>query len=119
MAKAEAKTIAEHFKVNKVTEKAETPIKTPKKTIDELATEVIQGKWGTGEARKKALTEAGYNFTEVQKEVNRRYAKKPITEIAREVIRGEWGVGQDRKNRLTKAGYDYAEVQGIVNKLLK
>ena len=41
-----------------------------KKSIDEVAREVIQGKWGNGAERKKRLTEAGYDYNEVQKKVN-------------------------------------------------
>lgn len=41
-----------------------------KKTIHDIALEVIDGKWGTGSDRKKLLTEAGYNYREVQNEVN-------------------------------------------------
>lgn len=40
------------------------------KTVDELALEVIDGKWGTGNNRKVALQNAGYNYSEVQKRVN-------------------------------------------------
>ena len=43
---------------------------TPKKTLDELAREVIAGDWGNGEERKKRLEAAGYNYKEVQKRVN-------------------------------------------------
>lgn len=43
---------------------------TQSKTIDELAREVIDGKWGTGADRKKRLTDAGYNYSEVQARVN-------------------------------------------------
>lgn len=39
-------------------------------TVDMVAREVISGKWGTGAARKSALTNAGYNYTEVQAKVN-------------------------------------------------
>lgn len=42
----------------------------PKKTIDELANEVIQGKWKNYPERKKLLEDAGYNYSEVQKRVN-------------------------------------------------
>lgn len=35
-----------------------------------IAAEVINGKWGNGEERKKRLTEAGYNYSAVQKLVN-------------------------------------------------
>ena len=41
-----------------------------KKSIDEVAREVIQGKWGNGAERKKLLTAAGYDYNEVQKKVN-------------------------------------------------
>ena len=43
---------------------------TDKKSIDTIAREVIAGKWGIGETRKKKITEAGYNYEEVQTKVN-------------------------------------------------
>lgn len=42
----------------------------PSKTVDELAREVIQGLWGCGSERKRRLTEAGYDYGEVQTRVN-------------------------------------------------
>lgn len=54
----------------KYTEKTTTKT-TPKKSIEEVAREVIQGKWGNGEERKKKLKAAGYDPAEVQKVVNR------------------------------------------------
>lgn len=96
-----------------------------RKTVTELANEVLAGKWGNGEARKKKLKAAGYNPDAVQKKVNELLAeksapkKKSVTEIAREVIAGKWGNGTARKNALKKAGYDYNEVQKKVNQLLK
>lgn len=47
-----------------------TSVTPPKKSVDELAQEVIDGKWGIGDARKKALTEAGYDYNAVQNKVN-------------------------------------------------
>lgn len=41
------------------------------KTTSEIAKEVIEGNWGNGEERKKKLTAVGYNYNEVQKEVNK------------------------------------------------
>lgn len=41
-----------------------------KKSIDEIAHEVIQGKWGNGTDRKNRLTNAGYDYNTVQKRVN-------------------------------------------------
>ncbi len=40
------------------------------KTVDETAREVIAGKWGNGTARKTALENAGYSYSEVQSKVN-------------------------------------------------
>lgn len=40
------------------------------KSVDELAREVLQGKWGNGAARKKRLEAAGYDYAAVQKKVN-------------------------------------------------
>lgn len=41
-----------------------------KKSVDEIAREVIQGKWGNGADRKNRLTSAGYDYSAVQKRVN-------------------------------------------------
>ena len=41
-----------------------------KKTVEQIAKEVIDGKWGNGNARIEALKNAGYNPTEVQAKVN-------------------------------------------------
>ena len=98
---------------------------TSKKSVDEVAKEVIAGKWGNGEERKNRLTDAGYNYSEVQSKVNTMLSstpepqKKSVDLIAKEVISGKWGNGQDRKNKLTQAGYNYTEVQSRVNQLLK
>ena len=45
-------------------------IKTNIKTIEELAKEVIDGKWGNNEDRKTSLTNAGYDYDKVQARVN-------------------------------------------------
>lgn len=102
----------------------EYSVKSPqaaKKTVDELAREVLDGKWGNGDERKKRLTIAGYDYYAVQKRVNEiLYApKKSVDEIARKVIHGDWGNGEERKKRLTAAGYDYSAVQKRVNEILK
>ena len=43
---------------------------TAKKSVDEIAREVIQGKWGNGVDRKNRLTNAEYDYNAVQKRVN-------------------------------------------------
>lgn len=50
----------------------------PNKPIEEIAREVIEGKWGNGEERERRLTEAGYDFDEVQDEVNWILESEPI-----------------------------------------
>ena len=98
------------------------PIPT-KKSVDEIAREVIRGDWGNGSDRTKRLSAAGYDANVVQNRVNEILGgsstpKKSIDEVAREVIRGEWGNGADRKNRLVAAGYNYDAVQNRVNEIL-
>lgn len=41
-----------------------------KKSNEELAIEVIEGKWGNGNERKTRLTENGYDYSSIQKIVN-------------------------------------------------
>lgn len=50
-----------------------------KKTVSQLADEVIAGKWGNGIARKEALESAGYDYAAVQAEVDRRYGVTSTT----------------------------------------
>lgn len=93
-----------------------------KKSIDELAEEVIAGKWGNNEARKTALEKAGYDYDEVQDRVNEilkeQNNKKSVTEVAKDVINGDYGNGDERKKKLEAEGYDYNTVQAKVNQLL-
>lgn len=67
--------IAEGFGLKKTSggsaDKPAKPQPPKKKTISEIAKEVINGKWGNGAEREKKLKEAGYNYNEVQEEVNR------------------------------------------------
>ncbi len=41
-----------------------------KKSLEEIAQEVIDGKWGNGSIRRANLTNAGYNYAMVQAKVN-------------------------------------------------
>ena len=71
--KADAETVQNAFKVMGVqctiVNDTVTPV-TTQKTVEELAKEVIQGKWGSGAERKQRLTAAGYNYSAVQQKVN-------------------------------------------------
>lgn len=54
-----------------ITTKSGTAVSsTAKKSVDELAREVIQGLWGNGQDRKNRLQAAGYDYNAVQKRVN-------------------------------------------------
>lgn len=44
---------------------------TATKSVEEIAKEVIAGKWSTGDSRKQKLESAGYNYNTVQAKVNR------------------------------------------------
>ena len=104
-----------------------TPAPSGNKSNEELANEVIAGKWGNGSDRRARLEAAGYNYNEVQSIVNQKLSggspvPKPTLKsnetIADEVISGAWGNGHERKDRLTAAGYNYSAIQSIVNKKL-
>lgn len=97
-----------------------TTTSTAKKSVEEVAKEVIAGKWGNDPTRTSKLKAAGYNPSEVQSAVNAILSgQKTTTEIAKEVIAGKWGVGPVRRAKLTVAGYDYNTIQKKVNELLK
>ena len=97
------------------------------KSVDELAREVIAGKYGNGDARKSAL---GSRYSEVQAKVNEMLAgnSKPSTptpapkpqvdilELVKKTIRGDFGNGEARRKAL---GSNYDEVQRQVNLNLK
>lgn len=79
-------------------------------TID-LAVAVMQGKYGDGDARRKAL---GTRYDEVQGFINHIYSTANAT-LAREVIAGKYGNGSTRKILL---GNKYTAVQNLVNKMV-
>jgi hypothetical protein len=41
-----------------------------KKSVDEVAREVIAGRWGNGSARSEALAKADYDYAKVQSRMN-------------------------------------------------
>ena len=50
--------------------KSSSSTNTTTKTTEEIAKEVINGKWGNGDERKKKLEAAGYNYRTIQDKVN-------------------------------------------------
>lgn len=88
--------------------------------IHQLALNALDGKYGTGEVRKKAL---GDLYAPVQAEINailkqraEKDEQKSTEQLAREVLAGLWGNGIERKIRLGKR---YNEVQAMVTKMIK
>lgn len=75
------------------------------KPIDELAKEVLLGKYGSGNARKKAL---GNRYQEVQNRVNY------ICYLTDKVLKGDYGTGEERKKAL---GDNYNIVQWNINRI--
>ena len=51
--------------------KINSPINSNKvKNIDDIAKEVIQGKWGNSSERRNKLIACGYDYNKIQKRVN-------------------------------------------------
>lgn len=67
--------------VGKSTSTSQNTAPAAKKTNEELADEVIAGKWGNGTERKTKLAAAGYDYSAVQNIVNQKLAgsSKPAT----------------------------------------
>lgn len=57
-----------------IVETPDTPVQVPKpkKSVSQVADEVLQGLWGNGQERADKLSKAGYNYDEVQREVNKK-----------------------------------------------
>ena len=69
-------------------EPAPEPVLEPqKKTVEELAKEVMSGLWGNGTDRVKRLTDAGYDYKAVQNLVNKLVAEKQEKTVITYVIR--------------------------------
>lgn len=104
-----------------------TPAPSPapaKKSNEQIAQEVIAGKWGNNPQRAQKLKAAGYDPATIQAIVNKQLggggsSKKSNEQIAAEVISGKWGNGAARVNALRRAGYDAEAIQRIVNQKLK
>src|SRR5690625_962218 len=126
---AHAKGIVKAFRLNGGSGSTNTskPVANPSKTVAQLAQEVIAGKWGNGEDRRKNITQAGYDYSAVQAEVNRRLTgkapkktSKSISQMATEVIQGKHGVGHaQRRKSLGIDNATYQKVRAEVNRRLK
>ena len=95
-----------------------------KKSIEDIAKEVIAGAWGNGTDRMHRLEAAGYNYNEVQSKVNQLMGasnpaptpKMTARQFALEVWQqGKHGTGAARKAAAESLGVDYAEAQRLIN----
>lgn len=62
--------IVKKYDLTKYDQKPAVTVKLSDQQIDEIAKEVIDGKWGTGEIRKSRLRAEGYDYEMIQKRVN-------------------------------------------------
>lgn len=74
--------------------------------LTDLVVDVIKGKYGNGETRKKNL---GCRYSQVQAYVN----------IVADAIKGKYGNGGTRAINIRNMGYDYNIVQTCINKIMK
>ncbi len=100
---------------------------TTKKTISQMASEVIAGKHGSGHAnRRKSLGISDAQYQKVRAEVNKRSGTstpkpsgKSIAQMAQEVIDGKHGNGNDaRRKSLGISQSQYNKVRAEVNNRL-
>ena len=87
---------------------------TGKKSVEAVAKEVIAGKWGNGEDRKKRLQAAGYDYPAVQAKVNelvKSSNKKSVETVAKGSHCRKVGERRGQKEETAGAGYDYGAVQ--------
>ena len=108
----------------------------------QLMNQVMNGQFGNGQVRFKALQKQGVDPKRIQLLVNakskgeniisekssktldkkkstksskKKLSDKEIKDIVNKVIRGNYGNGFIRKNKLKKAGYNYKDIQHRVN----
>ena len=92
------------------------------KSIDEIAQEVLDGKWGSGAERRAKLTSAGYNYALVQARVNElvkeRQNSKPIIDLSHHNTVSNWNnVANSVKGVILRLGYrSYGSGQIMVDK---
>jgi lysozyme len=95
---------------------ASTSTATAKKSVDEIASEVIAGKWGNGSDRKNRLTAAGYDYSAVQAKVNEKLgaSSRKSTAIYYTVQRGDTLSGIAKKY-----GTTVSAIQKLNSSLIK
>ena len=80
------------------------------KTNQEIAQEVLQGKWGNGADRRERLTKAGYNYDKVQSIVNAIVYGEPISEDPEPE--------KPEEKKPLEIDYDFQKYDGIIINIL-
>ena len=86
------------------------------KSLDEIARDVIDGKYGNYPERKTLLEKEGYNYHLVQDRVNEilNSSNENLLNLVKQTIRGDFGNGEERKQKLGKL-YDVIQKQVNLN----
>ena len=88
----------------------------PTKSIEQLAQEVLDGKWGSGDDRIRAITAAGYNYTVIQAKVNEMLQTananeaQPSTEYVKGIDVSVWN-GDLNWAKIKADGYKFAIIR--------
>ena len=80
------------------------------------AVDLMNGKYGTGEACRQSLTDAGFDYWNIQHMANA--LAQGYGQVAQDVIDDKYGNDAARFKALARAGYDARLVQQIVNGML-
>ena len=91
--------------------------------VEEIAKQVINGDWGSGEERKTRLTEAGYNYDEVQAKIAELMPKpQPVKEPAAApsitLPTGEYPEAQLIWNTMISWGWTAETCAGIIGNMM-
>ena len=91
-------------------------------SIEEIAKEVIKGKWGSGEERKTALIEAGYDYDAIQTKVDELMPKSQTTEPVvtpnTKLPTGEYPEAQLIWNTMISWGWTPETCAGIIGNMM-
>ena len=92
-------------------------------SIEEISKQVINGDWGCGEERKVRLTEAGYNYDEVQAKVAElmpkpQPAKKPAAASSITLPTGEYPEAQLIWDTMISWGWTAETCAGIIGNMM-
>lgn len=87
-------------------------------TSRSIAKEVIQGKWGNNEERRRRLTEAGYDYNHIQDVVNEMYINGEVDANGNIIERDMFGNVVEVENlkevEIDMTGYDGLKIILVV-----